>query len=103
MALAISYADSLDRGEVQNLNELARMAHVSQPRITQVLNLIWLAPDIQEALLFLPPTLEGRELIHEKRLRPLTQELCWHRQRELWKQMLATTTSCGSLNPPFFQ
>ncbi|MFM7163711.1 MAG: hypothetical protein ACKO3T_00595 [Planctomycetaceae bacterium] len=95
MALAIRYADALDQGELQGLNELAERTHVSQPRVTQVLNLVWLAPDIQEALLFLPPTLEGRELIHEKRLRPLTKELCWKRQRELWQQMLDTTTSGG--------
>ena len=95
MALAIRYADALDRGELQSLNDLAERAHVSQPRVTQVLNLIWLAPDIQEALLFLPPTVNGRELIHEKRLRPLTKELCWKRQREQWRQILETTTSCG--------
>jgi len=35
---------------------LARLAHVSRARITQIMNLLLLAPDIQEAILFLPRT-----------------------------------------------
>jgi hypothetical protein len=36
------------------LQELARLGHVSRTRVTQILNLLHLAPDIQERLLFLP-------------------------------------------------
>jgi hypothetical protein len=44
--------------------ELARLGHVSRARITQIMNLLLLAPDIQEALLFLPPTVQGRDPLH---------------------------------------
>ena len=40
-------------------------------RITQIMNLLNLAPDIQEALLFLPHTLKGRDSIRERDLRPI--------------------------------
>ena len=64
------------------------VAQVTQPRITQILNLTHLAPDIQEDLLFLDPPAAGKEPIHERGLRPLTTELCWQRQRTLWTAML---------------
>jgi len=54
MALAIHFDGLLRRGQVADLTELARLTMVTQPRITQVMNLLHLAPDIQEALLFLP-------------------------------------------------
>ncbi len=40
------------------------------------------APDIQEALLFLPPVTKGREPVHEKGLRDVVAEVEWERQRE---------------------
>ena len=55
MALAIEFSEMLARGDVADLTELATVAQVTQPRITQILNLTHLAPDIQEDLLFLDP------------------------------------------------
>jgi hypothetical protein len=54
MALAIWMQELVNRGEVADYAELARLAHVSRARITQIMNLTLLAPDIQEAILFLP-------------------------------------------------
>ena len=51
MALAIRFDRMLREGTVANQTELAKLANVSQPRITQILNLNLLAPDIQEQLL----------------------------------------------------
>ena len=36
------------------------MDHVTRARLTQIINLLNLAPDIQEEVLFLPPTEKGR-------------------------------------------
>lgn len=46
MALAIRYDGLLREGVVTDLTELARLSHVTQPRITQIMNLLHLAPDI---------------------------------------------------------
>ena len=87
MALAI-HCDQLVRdGEVADQTELARLLHVSQPRMTQIMNLLHLAPDIQEELLFLPRTVSGREPIHEKLLRPIAAEMDWGRQRGIWESV----------------
>src|SRR5262249_28586071 len=61
-----------------------RLAHVSRARISQILNLLVLALDIQEALLFLPRTECGHDPIHLRQLQPLAALLDWGRQRVLW-------------------
>ena len=86
MALAIRFEGLIRQGKVYGMSDLARLAHVTQPRMTQIMNLLHLAPDIQEDLLFLPPVTEGRDPIHEHMLRPLTAIPCWERQRALWRQ-----------------
>ena len=51
MALAIHFDRLIREGKVRDQSELARLAHVTQPRMTQIMNLNHLAPDIQEELL----------------------------------------------------
>ena len=89
MALSIRMEEMLRRGEAQDTFDLAELGKVSQPRITQILSLSLLAPDIQEALLGLPRETNGKSKIHERNVRPITQEPLWDRQRELWRQLLA--------------
>ncbi len=82
MALAIHCDQLLRSGAVADASSLARLARVSQPRMTQILNLTLLAPDIQEMLLFLDLVDSGRPRVSEKMLRNLCKELAWERQRE---------------------
>lgn len=84
MALAIRFDRLIREGTITDMSELARLAHVTQPRMTQIMNLNLLAPDIQEALLTLPPVVQGREHIHERMLRFIAAEPCWDRQRKGW-------------------
>ncbi len=53
--------------------------------MTQILNLTLLAPDIQEALLHLPPVIEGKPEISEKALRAVCAEVDWKRQRKAFE------------------
>jgi hypothetical protein len=89
VAVAIRLERMLQTGEVSDLTELARLSHVTQPRMSQILNLAQLAPDIQEELLFLPRITSGRATIHEKMLRPVSAEICWQKQRVLWSKLRA--------------
>lgn len=52
MALAIKFQEMVDRGEVRDYSELARLGLVTRARLTQIMNLLLLAPDLQEQLLF---------------------------------------------------
>ncbi len=83
MALAIRFDQLLQDGVVANQSELARLAHVTQPRMTQIMNLLNLAPDIQEEILHLSPVTAGRDAITERGLRPILQEAVWTKQRRL--------------------
>jgi len=84
MALAIRFDQLLRDGKVADQSELARLAHVTQPRMTQIMNLLHLAPDIQEDLLHLPPVADGRDPVTERDLRPVAQLRDWAKQRALW-------------------
>ena len=59
MALAIRMEELVRTDVVRDYAELARLGQVSPARISQIVGLLSLAPDIQEEILFLPPTLRG--------------------------------------------
>jgi len=90
MALAIRLDEQVREGAFADHSEIAAVGHVTTARVSQILALTYLAPDIQEALLFLPPVVRGRDPLGERDLRPLTIEKDWARQREMW----------ASLRPP---
>jgi hypothetical protein len=56
------------------------------------MNLLHLAPDLQEQILFLPPVLKGRDPIHLEDLQTPTALLDWQEQRRRWNEMRGTTT-----------
>ena len=87
MALAIRFDELVRSREVQDYADLARLGYVTRARITQIMNLLNLAPDIQEKILFLPRTMKGRDPIREKDLRPIAAVVHWSRQRKMWKKM----------------
>jgi hypothetical protein len=87
MALAIRFDQLLRDGVVADQSELARLAHVTQPRMTQIMNLLHLAPDIQEEILFQALVTDGCDLITERHLRPLTRQPMWIRQRVEWRRI----------------
>jgi hypothetical protein len=87
MALAIRFDGLLARGEVRDYAELARLGHVTRARVTQIMNLLQLAPDIQEQILFLPEVEGGRDPTKEWQVRPIVAEVDWGRQRRLWRDV----------------
>jgi len=93
MALAIRFDGLVQRGEVRDYADLARLGYVTRARITQIMNLLNLAPDIQEAILFLPRTVKGRDQIREKEVRPIAAVAHWSRQRKIWAKLTAERTN----------
>jgi len=84
MALAIRFDRLIRDGTVADQSELARLACVTQPRMTQIMNLLNLAPDIQEQLLSLKPVTSGRDHLHERGLRTVAAVSDWAGQRSRW-------------------
>lgn len=89
MALAIRFEKLVRYGDVADYAELARLGHVTRARLTQIMNLLALAPDIQEAILFLPPIEAGKDSVTERELRHVVTEPEWTKQRRLGESLLA--------------
>jgi hypothetical protein len=95
MALAIRFDGLLKRGEVRDMAELARLGHVSRARVTQVMNLLCLAPDIQESILFLPLVETGHDPVREWQIRSVAAEPVWARQRIAWRHLNGLKAGCA--------
>jgi hypothetical protein len=89
LALAHKFEGLLNQGVADDYAGLARLGQVSRARITQIMNLLHLAPDIQEEILFLARMVRGRDPIHLRQLQPISQALDWRRQRVLWRKLTA--------------
>ena len=90
MALALRLDELVRTGQVASYRELATMGHVTRARVSQIASLLHLAPDLQEALLFLPLTGRGRDPIILADLMPIAAAFDWRKQRRLWRQLLPT-------------
>lgn len=84
MALAIRLDQLIRDGHVADQAELARVGYVTRARLTQIMNLLFLAPDIQEEILFLEPSNRGRDPVTERELRPIGARSSWDKQRIDW-------------------
>jgi hypothetical protein len=89
MALAIQFDQMIRDGVVADQAELARLGHVSRARLTQIMNLLHLAPDIQEAVLFLPAATRGHDAVTERTLRKVGAEADWRLQRQIWRELVS--------------
>ena len=92
MALAIKMDRWVREGHVRDYAELGRVGHVSRARVTQIMNLNFLAPDIQEDLLFLPRVERGRDPIREHAIRPIAAMFDWRKQRKVWRKFASQPT-----------
>jgi hypothetical protein len=94
MALAIHYEDLIRSGHVSDFAELARLGHVTRARVTQIMNLRLLAPDIQEQLLLLPRIVRGRAEVNLRDLQGIAGQVDWRNQRKAW-----LSRSMGEVSP----
>jgi hypothetical protein len=85
MALAIKFQDMVDRGEVRDYADLARLGYVTRARITQIMNLLMLAPDLQEKIIGLGVASE-RTIFAERQVRSVLKSVLWDCQRQAWAQ-----------------
>jgi hypothetical protein len=89
MALAIRFDQLLREGLIGNQADLARLGDVSRARLTQIMNLVLLAPDIQEQLLSLPQPASGLRPIRLQQLQPIAAVSNWRTQRRMWAVLVS--------------
>jgi len=80
LALAHKLQDAIDRGVVQDRAEVAKRLGLTRARVTQLMDLTLLAPEIQERVLFLE-AVDGREPMSERGLREVVRLVGWGEQR----------------------
>ena len=99
MALAIRFDALIAAGEVRDHAHLAGLGRVTRARVSQVMSLLHLAPDLQEQVLFLPAAHGGRDPIGEHHLRPIAAEFDWHQQRRLWRRVAGSRVAPAIQQP----
>ena len=88
MALAIHFEKILKDGHVEDMATLAQYGQVTRARITQIMNLLLLAPDIQETILGLPKTTSGRDSVTIRDLQSIALKPDWQAQRSVWRNII---------------
>jgi site-specific DNA recombinase len=87
MALAIKFERLVREGAVRNYSELAAAGQISRARMSQIMRLSELAPQIQEELLFLPKTMTGPDRFTEKSLRQVARSVDWEWQKKQFRAL----------------
>ena len=94
LALAHRWNDLVHSGGIRDRAELARLVGVSRARVTQVMRLLDLAPDIQEVVL------DAEYVGPEKALREVARHLLWTRQRVMFgnaRKACPSSLACGAI------
>ena len=83
MALAIRFEGLLRDGTIRDYADLARLGGVTRARVTQIMKLLDLAPEIQAQILFLP-LVKG---LNERNLRCIVSRIDWDEQRRMFQRI----------------
>ncbi len=87
MALAIYYEDLIRQGQVHDYAEIAMLGYVSRARVSQIMNLRLLSPDIQEELVSLERISQGKDSLLLRELQKIALEPNWRKQRTQWASL----------------
>jgi len=83
LALAHRFQAAIDHGDYRDRADLARQLGFTRARISQLLDLLTLAPDLQELIIDLE-AVDGREPLTERALRGVVRRESWAEQRRAW-------------------
>ncbi len=101
LALAIHIDEMIRSGDARDYTDVARQTCLCRERVSQIVRLNYLAPDIQVELLYLPPVPTGRYPISETSLRRIANLLSWADQRLEWAQLKDLHRLASSGAAPF--
>lgn len=85
LVLAYQIQELIEREKAKKMGQVGQWLHTTHARISQLMNLLFLAPDIQEEILFSD---EGKVLqLTEHKIRKIPMEVSWAKQREMWNEI----------------
>jgi DNA invertase Pin-like site-specific DNA recombinase len=88
LALAHHTDRAIREGRFPDQATVARFLEMSRARITYLLQLVSLAPDLQEQILFME-AIDGAQRVTERHLRPIARIPSWAQQRAVWARTIA--------------
>lgn len=91
LALAHHLQGAVDQGVVADRAAVARKLGLTRARVTQLLDLLLLAPDLQQAILALE-AVDGAEPMSERALRAVAHAGSWVEQRTAWAAIALRAT-----------
>lgn len=84
LVLAYQIQELFEKERAKNLGQVGQWLHMTHARISQIMNLLFLAPDIQEEILF---SYEGKvSELTEHKIRKIPMEVNWTKQIEMWNE-----------------
>jgi hypothetical protein len=87
LALAWHVEELVRSGAISSYAAAARLGHVSRARLSQILSLLNLAPDLQEQLLFLQRPAHRRQSLVLRHVLTVAAAIDWHEQRRRWRKL----------------
>ena len=100
LALAHALQRRVDGGEFTDHATMARDLGFTRARISQLMDLLLLAPDIQEELLFLEVP-AGKQPLSERTLREaVLRSLDWNEQQRRWDSLRSSIPALQRPNEP---
>ena len=91
MALAQHVEELVRSGAIGSCAAAARLGRVSRARLSQIIGLLNLAPDLQEQLLFLEHPARGRPAPVLRGVLTVAAALDWDEQRRRWRKLRRLT------------
>ena len=87
VARALMFEHAIANGEATDFADLARLTATTRERISQVMKMMRLAPDIQDEILRLPPVRRPQRAITVPEVEVIAEEVLWDDQRESWRKL----------------
>lgn len=86
LVLAYQIQETLDRDSAITAKQIAEWLNMTPPRISQILNLLFLSPVIQKEILLSND--EKIRALTEHKILAITREIDWKKQQAVWKDLL---------------
>ena len=86
MVLAYQIQETLDRDSTTTAKQIAAWLNMTPPRISQILNLLFLSPAIQKEILLSND--EKIRALTEHKILAITKEIDWEKQQVVWNDII---------------
>jgi|SRR5277367_735958 len=87
LAMAHWFEEMIRSGEAKDYADVARLTCLCRERVSQIVRLVDLAPEIQLEVLYLQPVRGRAYPVSESAMRKIANTLDWNQQRRQWLEV----------------